>query len=93
FLRADIAFHRSIAGVSGNPIFGAVSEAMFEWLLEYHVGLVRKEGRELKTLVEHQQIVERIAAHDVEGAAAAMLAHLTRAADLYATAKAPRRRR
>jgi GntR family transcriptional regulator, sialic acid-inducible nan operon repressor len=92
FLRADIAFHRGIAGVVGNPIFVAVSEAMLEWLLEYHVGLVRKEGREMKTLVEHRLILERIAAHDVEGAAAAMLAHLTRANDLYDSVNSPRRR-
>ena len=65
---------------------------MLEWLLEYHVGLVRKEGREMKTLVEHRLILERIAAHDVEGAAAAMLAHLTRANDLYDAMNNVRRR-
>ena len=92
FLRADIAFHRSIASVSGNPIFAAVSEAMLVWLLEYHVGLIRKEGREAITLAEHRQILARIAAHDVEGAAAAMLAHLTRANDLYETVRNSRRR-
>ena len=32
---------------------------------------------------EHRSIVERIAVHDVDGAAAAMQVHLTRAADLY----------
>jgi GntR family transcriptional regulator, sialic acid-inducible nan operon repressor len=92
FLRADIAFHRGVAAISGNPIFMAVSEAMLEWLLEYHVGLIRKDGRELKTLAEHRLIAERIGAHDVEGSAAAMLAHLTRAADLYDSVKSPRRR-
>jgi GntR family transcriptional regulator, sialic acid-inducible nan operon repressor len=91
FLHADIAFHRTIAAISGNPIFAAVSEAMLEWLLEYHVGLIRKDGREFKTLAEHQLITDRIGAHDVEGAAAAMLAHLTRAADLYESVS-PRRK-
>jgi DNA-binding FadR family transcriptional regulator len=92
FLRADIAFHRGVAGVSGNPIFMAVSEAMLEWLLEYHVGLIRKDGREMKTLAEHRLILQRIGAHDVEGAAAAMLAHLTRAADLYDAVNTLRRK-
>ena len=92
FLRADIAFHRGVASVVGNPIFVAVSEAMLEWLLEYHVGLVRKEGREMKTLVEHRLILQRISAHDVEGAAAAMLAHLTRANDLYDAMNTVRRK-
>ena len=83
FLQADIAFHREIATVSGNPIFEAVSEAMLGWLTEYHVGLLRKLGREAQTLSEHRHILERIADHDVDGSAAAMLAHLTRANDLY----------
>lgn len=83
FLKADLAFHREIARTLGNPIFAAVSEAMLEWLAAYHVGLVRKVGREKQTISEHQQILDRIAAHDVEGAASAMLVHLTRARDLY----------
>lgn len=86
FLQADIAFHRQIAGVAANPIFVAVSDALLGWLSEYHVGLLRKLGREEQTLSEHRLIVDRIAAHDVDGSAAAMLAHLTRANDLYRTA-------
>jgi DNA-binding FadR family transcriptional regulator len=88
FLQADIAFHREIADVAANPIFAAVSDALLGWLSEYHVGLLRKLGREEQTLSEHRLIVDRIAAHDVDGSAAAMLAHLTRANDLYRTAAA-----
>jgi DNA-binding FadR family transcriptional regulator len=84
FLRADIAFHRRIAAIIDNPIFAAVSEAMLEWLSNYHVGLVRKVGREQPTMAEHRLILDRIKAHDVEGAAAAMTTHLTRSQDLYA---------
>jgi len=83
FLRHDVAFHRRIAAITGNPIFVSVSEALLGWLGEYHVGELRKLGRERQTLEEHRHIVERIAAHDVDGAAAAMLAHQTRASDLY----------
>jgi GntR family transcriptional regulator, sialic acid-inducible nan operon repressor len=88
FLKADMAFHRRLAETIGNPIFVAVTEAMLGWLTEYHVGLVRKVGRERKTVSEHRQILERIAARDVDGAAAAMHAHLTRAQDLYVSADA-----
>jgi GntR family transcriptional regulator, sialic acid-inducible nan operon repressor len=88
FLQADVAFHRAIAEIAGNPIFVAVSEATLGWLAAYHVGLVRKVGRERLTLHEHGQIVDRIAAHDVDGAAAAMLVHLNRAHDLYVAASA-----
>jgi DNA-binding FadR family transcriptional regulator len=87
FMKADLNFHRTIATVSGNPIFVATSEAMLEWLAEYHASLVAKEGREARTITEHSLILERIAQHDVEGAAAAMMAHLTRAHDLYESAR------
>jgi DNA-binding FadR family transcriptional regulator len=83
FLEADVAFHKTIAATLKNPIFVAVSEAMLGWMAEYHVGVIRKVGREAQTLSEHELILDRIEAHDVDGAAAAMLVHLTRAHDLY----------
>jgi DNA-binding FadR family transcriptional regulator len=83
FLQADMAFHREIAAIAGNAIFVAVSDAMLGWLSEYHVGLLRKLGREKQTLSEHRLVLDRIRAHDVDGSAAAMLAHLTRVNDLY----------
>jgi DNA-binding FadR family transcriptional regulator len=83
FMQADVAFHREIASIAGNPIYVAVSDAMLGWLSDYHVGLLRKLGREKQTLSEHRLIVDRIGAHDVDGSAAAMLAHLTRVNDLY----------
>lgn len=83
FMRHDIAFHRKIAEITGNPVFVAVSAALLQWLSEYHVGALREVGREARTLDEHRHILDRIAAHDVEGAAAAMLGHQTRAADMY----------
>jgi len=83
FMKHDIAFHRQIAEITGNPIYAAVSEAVLIWLSRYHSGVLRKLGREARTLDEHRLIAERIAAHDVEGAAAAMLMHQTRASDLY----------
>ena len=88
FMQADVAFHRELAGIAENPIFVAVSDAMLGWLSAYHVGLLRKLGREKQTLDEHRLLVDRIAAHDVDGSAAAMLAHLTRANDLYRGADA-----
>lgn len=83
FMKYDIAFHRRIAEVTSNPIYVAVSEALLTWLSRYHIGELRKVGREAQTLEEHRQIVDRIEAHDAEGAAAAMQVHQTRAADLY----------
>jgi DNA-binding FadR family transcriptional regulator len=83
FLQKDMAFHREIAAITGNAIYAALSQAIFEWLAEFHSGLVRLHGAEGLTIEEHEAIYERVAARDPEGAAAAMTRHLTRANSLY----------
>jgi DNA-binding FadR family transcriptional regulator len=89
FLLRDMAFHREIALISGNPIFPAIVEALFHWASEYYQTIVRAPGVESLTLAEHQRIVEAIAAHDADGAAQAMREHLTRANALYGRVAAP----
>lgn len=91
FMKHDMAFHRKIAEITRNPIYVAVSEAILQWLSKYHIRELREVGRESRTLDEHRHILDRIAAHDVEGAAAAMLVHQTRAADLYRPPVVPNR--
>jgi DNA-binding FadR family transcriptional regulator len=83
FLNKDMAFHREIAAMTGNAIYVALSQAIFEWLTEFHSGLVRLHGAESLTIAEHSAIFECIAAGDADGAAEAMTAHLTRANELY----------
>ena len=83
FLRADGMFHQEIAAVSRNPILSAVSEAMFRWLSEFHVSLVRVPGCEDVTLSEHRNIAEAIDAQSEDLAAKFMADHLGRANDLY----------
>ena len=83
FLQKDMAFHRELAGMSGNAIYVALSQAIFEWLAEFHAGLVRLHGAEGITIEEHTMIYQRVAARDPEGAARAMTVHLTRANSLY----------
>lgn len=82
FIAADMAFHARIAAISGNPIMGAVSEAMLKWLFRYHEAVLYWSGNEDKTLAEHDLIVDRIAAGDPAGAVAQMVAHLDRSAAL-----------
>ena len=36
FLDCDMAFHREIAKISGNPIFPAIVEAMFKWASAFY---------------------------------------------------------
>ena len=94
FIKADMAFHTRIAGIIDNPIIAAVSVAMLRWLFEYHTALLHWSDNEEITLTEHDRIVALIAAHDGDGAVAAMRDHLGRATRLYAfseeTVKRPR---
>ena len=83
FLETDMAFHRGIAAMSGNPIYMAVSQAMLQWLEQFHSEALRAPGAESTTLAEHTKLFKRIAANDAEGAARAVTAHLRRANKHY----------
>ncbi len=83
FLMRDMAFHREIARISGNPIFPAIVEALFGWAGEYYQTIVRAPGAEALTLAEHERVIEAIASRDPQRAEQAVRDHLTRANDLY----------
>lgn len=83
FVEADMAFHIAIAESAKNPIFVAASRAMLGWLGDYHVNIVRLDGKEPITLGEHQKIFEMIEAKDPDGAAYAMTDHLNRSRELF----------
>ncbi len=83
FLRHDGLFHSRIAAIGGNPLFASISSAMFDWLAQFHVELVRKPGLEQLTLDEHRAILDAIEAQDADAAEKAMSDHLTRANKLY----------
>jgi GntR family transcriptional regulator, sialic acid-inducible nan operon repressor len=89
FLERDMALHREIALISGNPIFPAIVEALFNWATEYYRSIVRAPGVEDLTLAEHERIVDAIAGHDADGAEQAMRDHLLRANALYRRIEAP----
>ncbi len=83
FVRADVAFHRRIAEISGNPIVSAVSDAMLKWLFQYHTSLLHWSGKEEITLEEHARIIDAIEGGDPETCARLMEIHLDRSADRY----------
>lgn len=83
FKEFDGRFHREIAAISGNPIWPALSEALFRWLSDFYVNLVSVPGKEALTVSEHRTIIEAIASGDPATAADAMAHHLTRASELY----------
>jgi GntR family transcriptional regulator, sialic acid-inducible nan operon repressor len=83
FLACDMAFHREIAEITGNPIYPSIVESIFRWAGEYYRPMVRAPGAESLTLAEHEKIVDAIASRDGDAAANAMHAHLSRANALY----------
>lgn len=83
FLKRDGELHAAIAEISGNPIFASLSASLFDWLANFHVDLVRKQGLEQLTLEEHEAIITAIEAGDPELAGQQMADHLNRANTLY----------
>ncbi|SHI29153.1 transcriptional regulator NanR [Wenxinia saemankumensis] len=83
FIRADIAFHRRIAEITGNPLVVAVADAMLTWLFDYHTTLLHWSGNEDVTLSEHARIIDAIESGNPEDCARIMSVHLDRSASLY----------
>lgn len=85
FVEADVAFHTTIAAITGNPIFEATSRAMLGWLTQFHQRMIRWEGNEHITLREHENILEAIAANDPDRAQLVVAVHLNRTRSAYAS--------
>lgn len=71
----DLEFHRMIARATQNDIYLLLMDSIGSALIE-----IRREnlasGSTPATLGQHERVLERIAAHDPEGARAAMAEHL-----------------
>lgn len=78
---ADQEFHREVARVSGNDMILLTIDGITPLLVqlrEHAWAGWTKSGKGVSPIVEaHALILQKIAEHDVEGAAAAMHAHLT----------------
>lgn len=84
YLRTDIAFHRTIASITGNAIFMEAAASILEWLAHFRKELVHVEGANLLSHDEHTAIADAIAAGDPAAAANAMRQHQLRSNALYA---------
>ena len=80
FNGADIRFHAAIAAASGNRMLSFLVEGMEESLHSSRMHSIRgylSKGGDLAPLVAlHEEIVDRIAERDADGAAATMRRHL-----------------
>ncbi|WP_327003816.1 FadR family transcriptional regulator [Dactylosporangium sp. NBC_01737] len=78
FHEHDAAFHDAIMQASGNRIARAVVRSLHQQVanIDRYVGRTDRPLREAANR-GHRRIFERVAAHDAEGAAEAMFAHIT----------------
>lgn len=82
FEQADVAFHFALAGITGNPIFSAVHEALVDWLTHQRTVALRRPNAEAVALAGHRRILDAVAAKDADAAGAAMARHLHDIAEL-----------
>lgn len=78
FLATDMALHGLIASICKNSIYVGISRELFGWLARFQTEAVHVEGSVMLSHREHARIVDRIIERDPDGAATAMLEHLSR---------------
>ncbi|MBA3382762.1 MAG: FadR family transcriptional regulator [Actinobacteria bacterium] len=80
--RDDLEFHRLIARATHNELFLLLLDSIGSSLIDIRRSNFAS-GSIPMTLSQHQAILERIAAHDPEGARAAMTTHLDGVASFW----------
>lgn len=83
FVDTDVAFHYVLAEIAHNPIFTTLHAALAEWLRDQRVTGVTVQGSPEAAYAAHSRIFDAVAAHDPDGAEAAMRTHLDEVARFY----------
>ena len=83
FADTDVAFHRVLMDVPGNPIFTAVHRALVDWLISQRTALADEDGNR-RSFEGHRRIMHAIESHDAEAAGLAMREHLLAAQRRFA---------
>lgn len=79
FAITDVAFHRELTAIPGNPIFIAMHDALVDWLINQRRLPTDPEVSNRESYEGHLAIFEAIRRRDPSGAADAMRAHLENA--------------
>ncbi len=83
WIRADMAFHRSLGRISGNRLIGLQFEALEPMIRRMQEQFIRSRGRSpsdwQETWLRHQKVVKAIEAGDAGAAFQAMTDHFERA--------------
>ncbi|MGZ4345411.1 MAG: GntR family transcriptional regulator [Solirubrobacteraceae bacterium] len=77
---ANARLHARILELSNHAIARRLSQTLTSQLVRFQYRTVLLPGRAQRSYAEHTEIVEAIAAHDPDGAEAAMRRHLSRVA-------------
>ena len=83
FRDADVAFHRVLSEIPGNPIFVALHEAFVEQLMKSRSVIDDFEKRNKVSNDEHREIVKALLSKDTEHAVEVLTTHLTRNYGIY----------
>ncbi|MCC2320854.1 FadR/GntR family transcriptional regulator [Cellulomonas xiejunii] len=85
-LAADLAFHRALGALAGNPVLAALTDAMGGRTARHRLSRgVSEAGAEARTQREHEAILDAVAAGDVDRARVRMAAHLLAVEDFLRT--------
>ncbi|MGH9838182.1 MAG: FadR/GntR family transcriptional regulator [Blastocatellia bacterium] len=82
FAEADVSFHRGVALAAGNPLFLVLANSINDVMMEVRTRAFNLDGAAVSVEMAalfHLKILDRIKAHDVEGARQAMQEHLAEA--------------
>lgn len=84
YAKLDMQFHEHLAEASRNPLFVALAGAIREVMLEPLTQTFRRIGAAAikYAVIDHTRVLERVKAHDPEGARAAMRQELSAAAEI-----------
>jgi len=83
FVQSDLDFHFTLARISGNPIFTALTQALGGWLGAQRALSARGGATQLDVYGQHAAIYEAVQAKDAVRAEQAMEDHLRQVARLY----------
>ncbi len=77
FIEADLDFHLALAEAAANPIVLSLIDSIVGLLREQRLRIFRIGGGPQRGQHHHKRILEAITRHDLQGARAAMQAHLS----------------
>lgn len=76
FIATDVAFHRVLTELPGNPIFLAMHDAIVEWIIHVRPVRLNTEENNRHSHAQHRAILETIRRRDLVAAIDAVREHL-----------------